>query len=158
VRRTATYAIVPVLLLALWQAMAIVAGRRGLAFTGPADVAGGAAVLMTTGMPPGHLLLGHLAFSLGRVVLGFGCAAIVGVLVGLASGSSSTVNRLVRPLVDFFRPIPPLAWVPLAIGWFGIGVRAAAFIIFLGAVFPIFVSTCAGVSRVPRSTWRSRGR
>lgn len=140
----------PAAILCAWQAWAGLAGDAGPMIS-PLEVWSGARSLLSTGMPPGHLLPAHVAYSLGRVLLGFGSAVLIGVPLGLASAASPTVRRLVRPLVDFLRPIPPLAWVPLAIGWFGIGLRAAGFIIFLGAVFPIVVSTCAGVNHVSPS-------
>jgi ABC-type nitrate/sulfonate/bicarbonate transport system permease component len=52
---------------------------------------------------------------------------------------------MVEPLVELFRPIPPLAWIPIAILWFGIGTKSAAFIIFLGAFFPVLLNTASGV-------------
>jgi ABC-type nitrate/sulfonate/bicarbonate transport system permease component len=57
---------------------------------------------------------------------------------------------MLTPIVEMVRPIPPLAWIPIAILWFGIGVRSAAFIIFLGAFFPILLSTTAGVLSVDK--------
>jgi len=145
------YALPPVALLCLWQVAAFVAHARGYPTTSPFDVWEGVRSVATVGMPPGHLLPAHVAYSLGRVLLGFGAATLVGVPVGLACASSRAMHQIFQPFIDFLRPIPPLAWVPLAIGWFGIGLRAAAFIIFLGAVFPIAVSTCAGVAEVPTS-------
>lgn len=144
------HVLAPAAILCAWQAWAVVAGDGGGA-TSPVEVWSGARSLLSTGMPPGHLLPAHIGYSLGRVLLGFGSAVLIGVPLGLASAASPAVRQLVRPVVGLLRPIPPLAWVPLAIGWFGIGLRAAGFIIFLGAVFPIVVSTCAGVSHVPRS-------
>lgn len=150
-RRSAAYALLPCAVLVAWQGWVLAARAAGGVATSPGDVLAGTAVLAMTGMPPGHRLPLHVAYSLWRVSVGFGAAVLVGVPLGLLSASSPTLNRMVRPLIDFLRPIPPLAWVPLAIAWFGIGVRAAGFIIFLGAVFPIVVSTCSGVSHVPRS-------
>lgn len=141
------HVLAPAAILCAWQAWAGLTEDAGRVVS-PLDVWTGARSLLSAGMPPGHLLPAHVAYSLGRVLLGFGSAVLIGVPLGLASAASPTVRRVVRPLVDLLRPIPPLAWVPLAIGWFGIGLRAAAFIIFLGAFFPIVVSTCAGVSRV----------
>lgn len=138
----------PAAILCMWQAWAGLAGDAG-PIVSPLDVWSGGRSLVSTGMPPGHLLPAHVGYSLGRVLIGFGSAVAIGVPLGIASAASPAVRRLVRPLLGVLRPIPPLAWVPLAIGWFGIGLRAAGFIIFLGAVFPIVVSTCAGVSHVP---------
>jgi ABC-type nitrate/sulfonate/bicarbonate transport system permease component len=75
-------------------------------------------------------------------------AVVLGVLLALTLGASRRIRLMVMPLIDFLRPIPPLAWVPLAILWFGLGLTSAAYLIFLGAVFPIVLSTCAGVRGV----------
>ena len=55
------------------------------------------------------------------------------------------LRRMISPIIEVVRPIPPLAWIPIAIVWFGIGIKSAAFIIFLGAFFPILLNTVAGV-------------
>lgn len=149
-RRGPVYAVSLAVLLGAWVAWAALAARAGgQQVLSPLDVISGVRDLAVQGMPPGHLLAGHVALSLARVLLGFLAAALVGLTLGVLSGSMPIVNGALRPVVDLLKPIPPLAWVPLAIGWLGIGLRAAAFIVFLGAVFPIFVSTCAGVGRVP---------
>ena len=85
-------------------------------------------------------LAGHVATSLGRIVIGFAFAAVAGTALGVAAGWSTWVGRLTRPVVDLLRPIPPLAWIPLAIVWFGLGERSKWFVIFLGAFFPIFTN------------------
>jgi len=138
--------VLPVLLVAAWQFGALLAGAKGLEVTSPLDVLRGLADLVKGGMPPGHRLPKHVLYSLVRVFLGYSAAIASGVPLGLALGASARVRAFIRPLVDFFRPIPPLAWVPLAIPWFGIGVTAAAFIIFLGAFFPLVLNSAAGVN------------
>jgi ABC-type nitrate/sulfonate/bicarbonate transport system permease component len=55
---------------------------------------------------------------------------------------------MVEPIVEIVRPIPPLAWIPIAILWFGIGIKSAAFIIFLGAFFPVLLNTVNGVRSI----------
>ena len=65
-------------------------------------------------------------------------------------GRSSRLRTLFHPFVELTRPIPPLAWVPLAILWFGIGDLSAVFIIFLGAFFPILLNTVTGVLSIDR--------
>jgi ABC-type nitrate/sulfonate/bicarbonate transport system permease component len=65
-------------------------------------------------------------------------------------GRSARLRALVHPFVEIVRPIPPLAWVPLAILWFGIGDLSAAYIIFLGAFFPILLNTVSGVLAIER--------
>ena len=59
------------------------------------------------------------------------------------------LGRIVRPVVDLLRPIPPLAWIPIAIVWFGLGEPSKLFVIFLGAFFPVFTNACRGMISIP---------
>jgi len=90
-------------------------------------------------------LLVHATASLQRVLEGFAVAALLGLGVGIAMGISRTASRLADLVIQVLRPIPPIAWIPLAILWFGIGESSKVFIIFLGAVFPIVVNTLEGI-------------
>jgi ABC-type nitrate/sulfonate/bicarbonate transport system permease component len=111
----------------------------------PTRVLGGLAELLSRGLPPGSGLLGHCAASLRRVFGGVGIALALAIPLGLLMGRTARLRSLLHPFVELTRPIPPLAWVPLAILWFGIGDLSAVFIIFLGAFFPILLNTVAGV-------------
>jgi len=86
-----------------------------------------------------------MLYSLYRVALGYAIAALLAIPLGLSMGWSPVLLRTTRPLFEVVRPIPPLAWIPIAILWFGIGIKSAAFIIFLGAFFPILLNTISGV-------------
>ena len=101
----------------------------------------------------GQLRAGVLAqqvgWSLGRIAAGFALGAIAGVALGVASGWYAWLARLVRPIVDLLRPIPPLAWIPIAIVWFGLGEPSKIFVIFLGAFFPVFTNAWRGMVSVP---------
>ncbi|MEO8134154.1 MAG: ABC transporter permease [Betaproteobacteria bacterium] len=94
-------------------------------------------------------LAGHIAVSLTRIVAGFMLAAIAGIALGVAAGWYAWVGRLTRPIVDLLRPIPPLAWIPIAIVWFGLGESSKWFVIFLGAFFPIFTNAYRGMTSIP---------
>jgi ABC-type nitrate/sulfonate/bicarbonate transport system permease component len=96
-------------------------------------------------------LLPHILGSLRRVLGAFAVAALAGVALGTAMGWWKRFGELVDPLVEFFRPIPPMAWIPLGILWFGIGDTQNTFIIFLGAFFPIVLNTVAAVRGVDRA-------
>jgi ABC-type nitrate/sulfonate/bicarbonate transport system permease component len=95
-------------------------------------------------------VVSHVLASLKRVLGAFTGAALFGVSLGVAMGWWRVVGQLVDPVVEFLRPIPPMAWIPLGILWFGIGDNQNMFIIFLGAFFPIVLNTIAGVRGVDR--------
>jgi ABC-type nitrate/sulfonate/bicarbonate transport system permease component len=86
--------------------------------------------------------------SLERVATALVIAVVVGLPLGAALGRSEKFAWSVSPIVEFFRPIPPIAWIPLSILWFGIGDRQNEFIILVAAVFPIIINTAAGVKGV----------
>lgn len=100
-------------------------------------------------------LLGHVGVSFGRILAGFALAALAGVTLGVACGWMRRLDAIVRPLVELLRPIPPLAWIPLAIIWFGLGEPSKVFVIFLAAFFPIFTNAWRGVALVPPVIFRA---
>jgi NitT/TauT family transport system permease protein len=104
-----------------------------------------------------HVLWADIGDSLRRVALGFGAAVIVGIPLGLSLGWSPAANQVVNPALQILRPISPIAWIPVAIIFFGVGDRAAIFLIFLGSFFPIVVACVSGVSSVS-PVLRSAGR
>ena len=93
-------------------------------------------------------LLHDAAASLFRVVTGFLIGAGLALPLGLLMGAKSWANDLFDPLLQVLRPIPPIAFIPLAILWFGLGNPPAFFLIALGAFFPVLVNTIAGVRHV----------
>lgn len=93
-------------------------------------------------------LFTHIGASLGRVISAWTVAGLVAVPLGLAMGRIRTVERLLDPLVELLRPISPLAWIPLAILWFGIGEAGKVFVVFVGTFFPTLIATIAGVKRI----------
>jgi NitT/TauT family transport system permease protein/taurine transport system permease protein/sulfonate transport system permease protein len=90
-------------------------------------------------------LLDNVSISIVRVVSGFLLAALIAVPLGIAMAISATIHNLTEPLVRLLSPIPGVAWVPLAILWFGLGDQAAIFIITIGSIFPILLNTAQGV-------------
>jgi NitT/TauT family transport system permease protein len=137
----------PLVAIGLWWLLAGL-GLLGKGTPTPLAVVKGFGHLVMTGLPPGYHLQGHLAASLVRVFTGFGIALVVGVPLGILMGYSSALETAVDPLVEVVRPVPPLAWLPLAVIWFGIGLASSAFIIALGAFFPIVLNTVSGVKSV----------
>ena len=87
--------------------------------------------------------------SLQRVLVGFCSAAIIAVILALFSGYFKSFGYYLKPLVEILRPIPPIAWIPIAILLLGLGDPSAYFIVFIGAFFPIFTNTYFGVISMP---------
>lgn len=93
-------------------------------------------------------LLNHLGSSLLRIGVGYGLAAVLGVALGLAIGRLRVVHDLLLPPLEVLRPIPAVAWIPLAILMFPSSEGSMMFITFVGALFPILLNTVHGVERV----------
>lgn len=87
----------------------------------------------------------HLAASLGRIAVALLAAAIIGIPVGLAMGLSPTLRGVLDPLIELYRPVPPLAYLPLMVIWFGIGETSKILLIYLSIFAPVALSTLAGV-------------
>ena len=96
-------------------------------------------------------LWGDIAASLRRVFAGFFIAAAVAIPLGLALAASRPARALLLPLVTFLRPIPPIAWIPLAILWFGLGDHPSYFITAVASFFPIFLNSFDGALNAERA-------
>jgi len=96
----------------------------------------------------GNSLLAHLGSSLSRVFAGYGVAAFLGVALGLLIGRSSWAEDTLLPPLEVLRPIPAVAWIPLAILMFPSSELSMVFITFTGALFPILLNTVHGVEAV----------
>jgi len=90
-------------------------------------------------------LASHIVTSLLRVAVGFFIAAAIAIPLGISIGWSKVAESLAEPILEILRPIPPIAWIPIAMLWFGLGFKPAVFLIFIGAFFPILLNTVAGV-------------
>lgn len=95
-----------------------------------------------------HALMPQIIDSLYRVLMAVGTASVIGIPLGLAMGWFPRFRSVVDPVLEFVRPIPPLAWIPLSILWFGIGDTQIVYIIFLAAFFPIVLNSMAGARDV----------
>jgi len=133
---------VAALLVAAWAIAVRLSGTK--IFPSPLDVVRGIAALAEK-----QLLWRYIGDSLMRAATGYLGAVIIGIPLGLLVGLSRTLERIVNPLIQMLRPISPLAWMPLAVIWFGISNAAPIFLIFLASLFPIVVSTIQGVRNVP---------
>ena len=88
------------------------------------------------------------AYSICRVLAAWSLAAVIAVPLGFAMGRWRKMERVLDPVVELFRPISPLAWIPLAILWFGIDEGGKIFVIFIGTFFPILLNTIAGAKTI----------
>lgn len=95
----------------------------------------------------GSLFLNSLQ-SLKRVMVGIGVGLLIGTVLGILCGYKKAVYHNLGWLIEIIRPIPPIAWIPLSILWFGIGDKPAYFLVSLGSFFPVFTNTFQGVIRI----------
>ena len=131
------------LLLLVWNLLARFAGWSAEVFPGPLQVFISMGTLIGDGT-----LLRHTVASLFRVTVGFYLAVLGGIPLGIMLGRWQNARLLINPMIQFLRPISPLAWIPLSMLWFGIGDKPAVFLIFLSSFFPLVVSTTATVSAI----------
>jgi len=136
------------LFLVVWQGAVWLLYRgssEGHLLPSPIEVLAAAKDLIASGE-----LARHTAQSLLRVLIGLVIAVGLAVPLGLLIGWFPVARDMGEVLIDTFRPIPPLAWIPLAVLWFGLSPASAIFIIVIGGFFPTLVATVAGVRSVDR--------
>ncbi len=97
----------------------------------------------------------HLGASLSRIGLGLGFAVLTAVPVGIAIGSNRIARGILDPLIEFYRPIPPLAYLPLIVIWCGIGELSKVLLIYLAIFAPIAIATATGVRTVDPAKLRA---
>ena len=132
--------------LGAWQALASMGWINAVLLPSPLRVIETFAELLKDGT-----LVRHVAASIERVLVGFMVAALVGLTCGVILGWFRTLSDFAKPVFEALRPIPPIAWTPIAILWFGIGNAPSYFLVFIGAVFPVFVNTFAAVRNIDRT-------
>ena len=126
---------------AVWKLVHWMAFFPPWAFPSPEGVVGAFADTLRSGE-----LLKNTWASVTRQVVGVVLAAVVGIPVGILLGASRTFRAAFLPLARMIYPIPGIAWIPLAILWFGIGFKSTVFVIFFTGVWPILFNTMTGVS------------
>jgi NitT/TauT family transport system permease protein len=134
-----------ILALVAWEIVAVWIVHYSFILPSPVDVASAFVDLLEDGT----LLLDFEA-SMVHFAIGLGLALAIGIPLGIMMGWNRRIESFVDPLIELLRPIPPLAWIPFAIIWFGLTSFSAGFIIFIGAVFPIIINTYSGFRSVPR--------
>jgi len=142
-KRSLVAVAVIVFCVALWWITVRISGSR--IFPTPWQVVLGMVQLAQQG-----LLLKHVAASLVRVTYGYLLAATLAIVLGLLMGRFRGVYVACNSLVQLLRPISPIAWIPLAILWFGVGDLSPIFLIFLSSFFPMVIGTVAGVLTIER--------
>ena len=154
-------AIVPLLVLALWQALSMLGWINPQIMPSPLAVMRkwGEYLAPTEAYTPqlgsyalwllsGELL--HDAYaSMSRVIGGFLIGAVLALPLGLLMGTNKTIYKLFDPLIQVLRPISPLAWIPIAILWLGVGDLSAIFLIFLASFLPLTVTAMNAVAAIP---------
>jgi NitT/TauT family transport system permease protein len=135
-------------LIALWWV--VVVQSESVIFPTPLQVVTGTLELAADGT-----LWEHITASLLRVGAGFLLACLVAVPLGLWMGRVDGAYRTLNPLFQILRPISPIAWIPLAILWFGVGNVSPIFLIFIASVFPMIVQTASGVHTIEKRYLRA---
>lgn len=141
--------IVLFLIVVLWGVLSALTIFPSSLVPSPLDVVRGFLEEIQTGRLPNDIIA-----SLFRVCIGFAIAVGAGVPLGLVLGHRARVRQALLPLVNFFRSLSPLAWIPFAILWFGIGDLPAIFLIFMASFFPIVLATTAAVASIPAIYFR----
>jgi NitT/TauT family transport system permease protein len=136
------------LLIAIWWLVVVQTGS--VIFPTPGQVVTGTLELVADGT-----LWEHIGSSLMRVGAGFLMAVVVAVPLGLWMGRVDSVYTTLNPVFQILRPISPIAWIPLAILWFGVGNASPIFLIFIASVFPVIVQTAAGVHTIEKRYLRA---
>ena len=132
-------------LLAIWWAVAAAQWISPLFLPAPGQVL---QKLIAIASPQGFMdatLWQHLAASLTRIVIALLAAVLLGVPVGIAMGLSPTMRGILDPIIELYRPVPPLAYLPLMVIWFGIGETSKILLIYLAIFAPVAMSALAGV-------------
>jgi sulfonate transport system permease protein len=150
--RLAIGAVLPVALVVLWELLVVSGWLPAYVLPAPWTLA-----VAMFGFPTGigwpSVYAGQFwtfaALSTFRVLVGFGFASIAGVLFGALCGRWTLFNRVVDPFLQLVRSVPGITWLPIAMVWFGIGTVTTAFLIAIGAFFPIYVNTLLGVRIIP---------
>jgi NitT/TauT family transport system permease protein len=135
-------------LVALWWVAVVI--THSVIFPTPWDVLTGTSELLKDGT-----LWRHIGASLMRVGTGFGLAVCVAVPLGLWMGWVRGAYRTLNPLFQILRPISPIAWIPIAILWFGVGDASPIYLIFISSVFPMVVQTTVGVHTIEKRYLRA---
>ncbi|MCW2269179.1 taurine ABC transporter permease TauC [Pseudomonas sp. JUb96] len=141
-------------LLLVWWAVTAAEWIEPLFLPSPGAVLAKAWLLLTQGYMESTLWQ-HLGASLGRIGLALGAAIVTAIPIGIAIGHNRIARGILDPLIEFYRPIPPLAYLPLIVIWCGIGELSKVLLIYLAIFAPIAIATATGVRTVDPSKLRA---
>jgi NitT/TauT family transport system permease protein len=127
----------------IWELTARYSGWSDQVFPSLSKVIQGMGELIVNGA-----LLRHSVASLFRITAGFYLAVILAIPLGILLGRMETLRMMLNPVIQFLRPISPLAWIPLAMLWFGIGDKPAIFLIFPRVFLPLVVATATAAKTI----------
>lgn len=141
--KTAQVVFSAILFIVVWQLIIFIGGYEEALLPSPITVASSLWKLLITGE-----LLIHLQVSFFRFLVGYLCAVVLAVTLGLFLGRSPFLWAILDPIVQVIRPVAPIAWTPFIVLWFGIGSIPAIIIIFIASFFPVLLSTVSAVRKV----------
>lgn len=136
-----------VIFLTFWELVVRLGLVQTFVISAPTMIVADMAHLLATGE-----LEKQIIASMSRILAGYALALFFGVLIGVLMGWFQALDDFIDPIIEIFRPVSPLAILPLAILWLGIGQTSKVFVVAYGCIFPIMLNTYAGVRSVPRST------
>jgi NitT/TauT family transport system permease protein len=136
---------VPVTIITLWLFLTFLNFIPPFILPPPYEVLTSFFELLVTGE-----LFVHMFSTIIRITAGFLIASAIAIPIGIGIGWSKEIETLLNSVIQILRPIPPIAWIPFALLWFGLGLESEVFIIFIGAFFPILLNTIDGVKGVEK--------
>ncbi len=139
------YIALPVLVILLWEYITHSGDVKVYNLPAPEVIVNDAVTRVRDGN-----LMKHISISFIRVLEGFAIAALAALAVGIFIGLNKYFERFMELVLQILKPIPPIAWIPLAILWFGIGETSKLYIIFYGAFFPILLNTVDGIHNIDK--------
>lgn len=139
------YLVLPIAIVALWSLYGSAGQTQSYSMATPQQIVAAAVEYATNGE-----LLINILVSFTRVLEGFLVALVAAAVLGVAAGISRRFERFIDLVMQVLRPIPGIAWIPLAILWFGIGENSKIYIIFIGAFFPMFVNIVDGIKGIDK--------
>lgn len=135
--------ILPIIIIILWEFSAYKEWITAYTLPAPSRI-----VLTSVSLIKDLSLFEHIGASIARVFSGFAIAAVSAIILGILTALSRNFETFTRVIFQVLKPIPPIAWIPIAILWLGIDDSSKIFIIFMGAFFPVFLNVIGGIKHI----------